>query len=200
MRYSPLLEQLIQSLRCLPTVGQKTAQRMALHLLTRNRDQARQLAHCLLTAMEKIQHCQSCRLFSETPLCPICVNPKRNREQICIVENPSDVFALEQSAYYQGIYFVLFGHLSPLDGIGPKELGLVSLQDRLSNQPVQELILGTSATVEGEATAHYLSEFAKKLKIRVTRLAYGIPVGGDLEFLDPRTLERALAKRDLVEY
>lgn len=200
MRYSPLLEQLMQALRCLPTVGQKTAQRMALHLLTRNREQAKHLSHCLLNAMEKIQHCQSCRLFSETSLCPICANPKRNAEQICVVENPSDVFALEQAGYYHGVYFVLYGHLSPLDGIGPKELGLMALQERLTSHPIQELILGTSATVEGEATAHYLSELAKKSNIRVTRLAYGIPVGGDLEFLDPRTLERALAKRDVIDY
>lgn len=199
MRFSPLLEQLIQALRCLPNVGQKTAQRMALHLLTRKREHGKLLAHCLLNAMEHITHCQSCRLFSETPLCPLCINQKRDHSQICVVENPSDVFALEQTSHYQGLYFVLYGHLSPLDGIGPKDLGLLHFQERLAQAQYQEIILATSTTIEGEATAHYISELAKKYQVRVTRLAYGIPIGGDLEFLDPRTIERAFVKRDLVE-
>lgn len=195
MRFSPLLEQLIESLRCLPGVGPKTAQRMALQLLTRGRENGKRLSQTLHEAMETIRHCERCRLFSETLLCEICSSEARDAGLLCVVENPIDVSAIEQTASYRGKYFVLLGHLSPLDGIGPDELGIAKLKTHFENGELRELILATNPTVEGEATAHYISELAKPYRIKVTRLAHGVPIGSELEYIDASTLAHALAGR-----
>ena len=195
MRFSPLLEQLIESLRCLPGVGPKTAQRMALQLLTRGRENGRRLAATLNEAMALIQHCERCRLFSETPLCEICNAKTRDESLLCVVENPIDVNAIEQTASYRGKYFVLLGHLSPLDGIGPEELGISQLKTHFEGGHLRELILATNPTVEGEATAHYISELARPYQIKVTRIAHGVPIGSELEYIDSGTLAHALAGR-----
>jgi recombination protein RecR len=195
MRFSPLLEQLIESLRCLPGVGQKTAQRMALQLLTRGRENGKRLGTHLLEAMNLIQHCQTCRIFSETTQCDICASKLRDNASLCIVENPIDVSALEQTASFRGKYFVLLGHLSPLDGIGPDEIGIPQLKNRFATEAIKEVILATNPTVEGEATAHYISELAKEHAIKVTRIAHGVPIGSELEYIDSNTLSRALAGR-----
>lgn len=195
MRFSPLLEQLIESLRCLPGVGPKTAQRMALQLLTRGRENGRRLALTLNDAMTLIQHCERCRLFSETPLCEICNAKSRDESLLCVVENPIDVNAIEQTASYRGKYFVLLGHLSPLDGIGPEELGISKLKAHFESGHLRELILATNPTVEGEATAHYIAELAKPYQIKVTRIAHGVPIGSELEYIDSGTLAHALAGR-----
>lgn len=198
MRFSPLLEQLIESLRCLPGVGPKTAQRMALQLLTRGRENGRRLAHTLNEAMTHIQHCERCRLFSESPLCEICLAKSRDDSLLCVVENPIDVNAIEQTASYRGKYFVLLGHLSPLDGIGPEELGISKLKAHFEGGHLRELILATNPTVEGEATAHYISELAKPYHLKVTRIAHGVPIGSELEYIDSGTLAHALAGRGSV--
>lgn len=195
MRFSPLLEQLIESLRCLPGVGQKTAQRMALQLLTRGRENGKRLANNLLDAMNNIQHCQTCRIFSETDQCDICLSQLRDNTLLCIVENPIDVSALEQTASFRGKYFVLLGHLSPLDGIGPDEIGISQLRNRFATEDIKEVILATNPTVEGEATAHYISELAKQHNIKVTRIAHGVPMGSELEYIDSSTLARAFVGR-----
>ena len=195
MKHSPLLEQLIKAMCCLPGVGPKSAQRMAFHLLERDRNGALALSAVLQEAMEKIGHCQICRNFSETEVCGICANPKRESKQLCIVETPADVIAFEKTAGYRGRYFVLMGHLSPLDGIGPKEIGLDRLEQLLSRQQVEELILATGTTVEGEATAHYIAEMAKTKQISVSRIAYGVPLGGELDLIDSGTLSHALSER-----
>jgi recombination protein RecR len=161
--FSPLVSELIQALRILPSVGPKSAQRMALHLLERNRHGAEQLADVLTRAMQQVQHCQDCRTFTEENLCQICANPARERQLLCVVESPADILAIEQSGSYQGLYFVLAGHLSPLDGIGPQELGIPQLLHYIKQHQVQELILATNATVEGEATAHYLRQATQQL-------------------------------------
>ena len=192
---TPLISQLIDALRCLPGVGPKSAQRMAYHLLERDRPAALQLAGSLQQAVEQVGHCSRCRTLSETPLCPICANPKRDTSTLCIVESPSDVAALEQVTGYQGRYFVLMGHLSPLDGIGPEEIGLIELGKLLDEGEVSEVILATNPTVEGEATAHYIGEMVRKRQIRVTRLAHGIPLGGELEYVDGGTLSHAFNGR-----
>jgi recombination protein RecR len=196
MRFSPLIEQLIEALRCLPGVGTKTAQRMALQLLIRGRDNGKYLAHCLHEAMEKIAHCQDCRIFSETPYCEICLSTHRDASLLCIVENPIDVTVLEQTGAYKGKYFILLGHLSPLDGIGPEEIGLAQLAKLFKQRDIKEMIIATNPTVEGEATAHYLSEFAKPHTIKVTRIARGVSIGSELEYIDPNTLAHALAGRE----
>lgn len=195
MSYSPLLSELIQALRCLPGVGPKTAQRMAFHLLERQRSQGLQLADSIANALEKIQHCQRCRNFTEDTLCSLCQNPKRDIHLLCIVESPADIIAIEQTASFRGRYFVLMGHLSPLDGIGPKELQLPLLQEQLQSGEVKEIILATNTTVEGEATAHYIAEMAKPFNIRISRLAHGIPLGGELEYVDSGTLLHAFQGR-----
>lgn len=197
MLYSPLIDQLIQAFRCLPGVGPKSAQRMAFHLLERDRNGAHKLSELLKTAMEKVRHCQRCRNLSETPLCQICNNPKRNPQQLCVLESPADVLAIEQTGIFQGLYFVLMGHLSPIDGIGPNDIGIDELQARLHEGEISEIILATNPTVEGEATAHYISEIAKHVKIKTTRIAYGVPVGGELEFVDGGTLARAMTGREV---
>lgn len=190
-----LLDLLIDSLKCLPGVGPKSAQRMAFHLLQRNREGAQNLANTLNQAIKEIGHCKNCRIFTEHEICTICSDQSRHVAQICIVESPADVFTIEKSTDYKGLYFVLMGRLSPLDGIGPKELGLEVLEKRLQENSIEELILATNSTVEGEVTAHVLSEMARKQKIPTTRLAQGVPVGGELEFVDQNTIAQAFSSR-----
>ncbi|MBK7544076.1 MAG: recombination protein RecR [Candidatus Competibacteraceae bacterium] len=198
MAASPLLNQLITALRCLPGVGPKSAQRLALHLLERDRDGARRLIESLREALEGIGRCRRCRDLSETELCALCANPRRNQALLCVLETPADVLAVEQATGFQGVYFVLMGHLSPLDGIGPTELGLDVLETRLSEGQIQEIILATNPTVEGEATAYYIGELARERGIRATRIAHGVPLGGELEYVDGGTLAHAFAgRRDL---
>ena len=189
------LAQLIQALRVLPGVGPKSAQRMAFHLLQRNRLGAKNLAEALLKAVEHIGYCEECRTLTEGELCAVCANPNRDGTQLCIVESPSEVFAIDQSTGFKGRYFVLNGRLSPLDGIGPDELRLDLLERRLQSGEVRELILATNTTVEGEATAHYLSEMARHFGVRPTRIAYGVPFGGEIEFVDGTTLAHAFNGR-----
>jgi recombination protein RecR len=198
MFFSPLLEQLITALRCLPGVGPKTAQRMAFQLLERSRDNGKNLARILHDALDNINHCQRCQTFSETELCRLCNSPHRDPAQLCIIESPIDMAAVEQMGTYKGLYFVLMGHLSPIDGIGPEELGLKQLAERLKEKVVMEVILATNPTVEGEATAHYISELVKQYSIKVTRIAHGVPLGGELEFVDSGTLAHAFAGREVL--
>ena len=198
MSTSRLIGRLVETLRCLPGVGPKSAQRMAFHLLEHNRDGGRQLAEALTLAMEQVGNCSECRTLSEESVCMLCANMRRDRSVLCVVETPADVQALEQSTGYQGLYFVLMGHLSPLDGIGPEALGLDLLETRLASGEVQELILATNPTVEGEATAHFVSEMARVQGIRTTRIAHGVPMGGELEYIDGGTLLHAFAGRQEI--
>ena len=199
MALSPVISRLIEALRCLPGVGPKSAQRMAFHLLQRNREGARELARVIEEAVAAVGRCESCRTLSEHALCPVCASPRRDPRILCVVETPADMAAVDTSTGYQGMFFVLMGHLSPLDGIGPAELGLDRLERRLDGGEVAEVILATSATVEGEATAHYLAEMVRERGIRATRIAQGVPMGGELEFVDGGTLARAIAaRRDAV--
>jgi recombination protein RecR len=191
----PVIDRLMESLRCLPGVGPKSAQRIAFHLLERNREGARRLANTLLEAMEGIKNCERCRNFSETPVCHLCASEKRDPSLLCVVESPTDVKSIEQAADYRGRYFVLMGKLSPLDGIGPEAIGIDRLLVRLKEGEVKELILATSTTAEGQATAHYIGEMARGLGVRITRIAHGIPLGGELEYVDGGTLSHALANR-----
>ena len=195
---SPLLGRLIEALRCLPGVGPKSAQRMAYHLLQRDRDGGRRLAVALTNAMDKIGHCSLCRNLSELEMCGICSSDKRDRSVLCVVESPADVSAVEQAADFRGLYFVLMGHLSPLDGIGPAEIGLDLLEQRMTSGEVKELILATNPTVEGEATAHYVGEMAREKGVRATRIAHGVPLGGELEYVDSGTLSHAFAGRQEI--
>jgi len=195
MATSRLIGQLIESLRCLPGVGPKSAQRMAFQLLEHDREGGRQLAAILAQAMERVGNCSECRTLSEDPVCALCASQRRDRSQLCVVETPADVQALEQATGYHGLYFVLMGHLSPLDGIGPEALGLDLLEVRLSSGEVKELILATNPTVEGEATSHFISEMARVHGIRTTRIAHGVPMGGELEYIDGGTLSHAFAGR-----
>ena len=192
---SSLLEQLIEALRVLPGVGQKSAQRMAYHLLERERGGGEKLAGVMAEAMEKIGHCERCRDFSEADVCPTCSNASRDRAELCVVENPADRLAIEQATGYRGLYFVLQGRLSPLDGIGPAELGLDQLVARLAEGEVRELIIATNPTVEGEATAHYLAQLSRNASVRPSRLAHGVPLGGELEYVDRGTLSHAFGSR-----
>ena len=196
---SPLLQQLIDALKCLPGVGPKSAQRMAFHLLERDRAGAKNLASALEQAVEHIGHCKSCRTLSETDLCAICASSSRDDSVLCVVETPSDVLAIEHIAEFRGKYFVLMGHLSPLDGIGPDELGLDLLEQKLTGGDVRELILATNPTVEGETTAHYLSGMAAQHGVEATRIAHGVPLGGELEYIDAGTLAHAFAGRQRVK-
>ncbi|MGY0504050.1 recombination mediator RecR [Luteimonas sp. e5] len=196
---SPLLEQLIQALRVLPGVGPKSAQRMAYHLLERERGGGERLAEVMAEAMAKVGHCRRCRDFSEQDLCPTCANPARERSELCVVESPADRLAIEQATGYRGLYFVLQGRLSPLDGIGPAELGLDALAERLREGEVRELIIATNPTVEGEATAHYLAQLARQARVRPSRLAHGVPLGGELEYVDRGTLSHAFGSRSEME-
>lgn len=195
MSSSPLLTELIEALRCLPGVGAKTAQRMAFHLLERDRAGARRLADRLVAASERIGNCSRCRTFSEAPVCTICANASRDVQTLCVVETPADQIAIDQATAFRGRYFVLLGRLSPLDGIGPHELGLDLLAARLGEGEVRELIIATSSTVEGEATAHLLAQVAQQSGVRATRLAHGVPLGGELEFVDRGTLAHAFGSR-----
>jgi recombination protein RecR len=194
----PKIEQLIDALRCLPGVGPKSAQRMTFHLLERNRDGGERLAKALSDAFEHVQHCQRCRILSETELCTRCSDEQRRQDQLCIVEMPSDVLAIEQATHYKGQYFVLSGHLSPLDGIGPDALGIPQLIELFDQKTIQEVILATNPTVEGEATAHYISQLAHQRNIPVSRLAHGIPLGGELEYVDSGTLSHAFSSRESI--
>ena len=198
MSVSPLIRQLMEALRCLPGVGNKTAQRMAYHLLEREREAARQLADMLIQAVEQVGHCQQCRTLSEAELCDICASPKRERGLLCVVESPIDVQAIMQATDYRGLFFVLMGHLSPLDGIGPEDIGLNELARRLDEGEVTEVILATNPTVEGEATAHYIAEMVNRRKIKTTRIAHGVPMGGELEFVNSSTLSQAFTGRSQI--
>ena len=195
MKNPPALEQLIESLRCLPGVGPRSAMRMAYYLLQRDRKGANGLALALSEALETVGHCQLCNNFSEQPVCPICTTEKRENGLLCVVEMPTDVMMLEQTQSYNGLYFVLMGRLSPLDGVGPKEIHLDKLLKRAQNGVVKEVILATNYTVEGEATAHYISELLKAKKIAVSRIARGLPMGGEIEYVDSGTLAQALMER-----
>ena len=191
----PLLDQLIDALRCLPGVGPKSAQRMALHLLERDRDGGKRLSEVLEKSMEQIGRCAVCRNLTELETCQVCANEQRDKSQLCIVESPSDVIAIEQATGYRGRYFVLMGRLSPLDGIGPEELGLDLLAERLASEPPKEMIIATNPTVEGEATAYYLQRMAQKHSVPVSRIAHGVPLGGELEFTDQSTIAHAFSSR-----
>ena len=199
MTSEPLLTQLIESLRCLPGVGPKTAQRMALHLLERNREGGLRLSAVLADAMQRIGRCKTCRDLTELEVCTICANPGRDQGMLCIVESPVDVLAIEQATAYRGRYFVLLGRLSPLDGIGPAELGLDQLADLLESDPPEEMIIATNPTVEGEATSYYQQKMAKTHNIEVTRIAHGVPLGGELEYTDQSTLAHAFGSRLSVD-
>jgi recombination protein RecR len=198
MLYPPTLNRLIEALRCLPGVGPKSAQRMAFHLLERDRDGAREIAASVGQAIEKLGHCQRCRMFAEGELCPVCTSVSRDRSLLCVVESPADVVAIEQSGSFRGCYFVLMGHLSPLDGVGPGEIGIDAFGKLLGEGEVREVILATNPTVEGEATAHFLAEVVTRRGIRASRIAHGVPVGGELEYVDGGTLAHALAGRQAV--
>lgn len=198
MLYPPSLSRLIEALRCLPGVGPKSAQRMAFHLLERDRDGAREIAAAVTTAGEKLGHCRRCRMFAEGDLCPVCASAGRDRGLLCVVESPADVVAIEQSGSFRGGYFVLMGHLSPLDGIGPEQIGIDALERLLGEGEVREVILATNPTVEGEATAHFLAGVVARRGIRASRIAHGVPVGGELEYVDGGTLAHALAGRQVV--
>jgi recombination protein RecR len=199
MSYSPLLVQLIDALRCMPGVGQKSAQRIAFHLLERDRDGASNLSMALSQAVQGIGHCKRCRMLSEHELCAICSASGRDETQLCVVESPADVMAIEEATGYRGHYFVLMGHLSPLDGIGPQELGLSSLEQRLAERGIDELIIATNPTVEGDATAHFLADLAERHNVKASRIAHGVPLGGELEYVDGGTLSHAFYGRRLVE-
>jgi len=192
------LDELASALRCLPGVGPKAAQRMALHLLQHDRDGAQRLAHALVEATRSIQHCERCNTFTEATLCALCQSAKRDATQLCVVETPADLLMVEQTQAYSGLYFVLMGRLSPLDGIGPKEIRLERLLKRATDGSVREVILATNFTNEGEATAHYLGELLSARDLRVTRLARGVPVGGELEYVDSGTLAQALRERRAI--
>ncbi|MBT3195197.1 MAG: recombination protein RecR [Candidatus Ruthia sp.] len=190
-----MIEKLNKAFCALPGVGSKTAQRFVYHLLERNREGGFELAKALVDAMEHVKHCSSCRTLSEKTLCNICANDVRDSAQLCVVETPIDIHAIEQSGVYKGKYFVLSGYLSPIDGIGAAELGLDELEQKLRDQKVEEIILATNATVEGEVTAHYISNMAKQFDIQITRIAHGIPIGGELEYADINTIAHALSGR-----
>lgn len=195
MASTSLLAELMEALRCLPGVGPKSAQRMSFHLLERDRAGGTRLAAALQAAMEHIGRCSQCRDLTENDVCQICANPRRNQSLLCVVESPSDVLAIEQATGYQGRYFVLMGRLSPLDGVGPAELGLDELAAKLQASPPAELIIATNPTVEGEATAYYLQRMAQKNGVKVSRIAHGVPLGGELEFTDQSTIAHAFSSR-----
>ncbi len=195
MLYPPSLTRLIEALRCLPGVGPKSAQRMAFHLLEHDRNGGREIAAAVGSAMDTLGQCRRCRMFADGELCPICASSNRDATLLCVVESPADVVAIEQTASYGGCYFVLMGHLSPLDGIGPQEIGITEFEKLLSAGEVKEVILATNPTVEGEATAHFLAEVAARFGVRASRIAHGVPVGGELEYVDGGTLAHALAGR-----
>lgn len=192
---SPLIKKLIDAFCCLPGVGPKSAQRMAYFLLERQRDSGLQLSEALEKTISGVNHCKRCRDFTEYELCSICDSETRDKSLICVVESPADVFAIESTGGYKGSYFVLMGHLSPLDGIGPEDIGLDLLKSLVSEEKPKEIILATNSTVEGEATAHFIAEMFKASDIRLSRLASGVPLGGELEYIDGGTLMRSLSGR-----
>ncbi|SEK90386.1 recombination mediator RecR [Halomonas daqiaonensis] len=195
MSFSPLVERLMDSLRVLPGVGPKTAQRMAMHLLERDRDGGRRLVEALDVALERVGYCRRCRTLTEEDVCSICMSARRDDDLLCVVESPADQLAIEEAGGYRGRYFVLHGHLSPLDGIGPEDIGLDQLEERVAEGAVEEVVLATNPTVEGEATAHYIAAQLSSLGVRLSRLAYGVPMGGELEYVDGGTLSRAFNGR-----
>lgn len=199
MKLSPALQNLTDALRCLPGVGPKSAQRMTLHLLERDREGARALALALGEAVDRVGHCKLCRNFTELEVCEICSDARRDGTLVCVVETPADVLAIEQSASFRGLYYVLMGHLSPIDGIGPEEIGLDRFKQRVIDDGVEEVILATNPTVEGEATAYYLTEMLLPVGVRVSRIAHGVPLGGELEYVDGSTLAHALSGRRPVD-
>ncbi len=199
-RVSPLVDSLIEAFQCLPGVGPKSAQRMTLHLLERNKNAGLVLAETLSLALENVDKCSSCRIFTETELCQICTNEKRNKSQICVVESVSDVFAIEQSNEFNGTYFILHGHLSPIDDIGPEELGLEKLFLRAKSQDTSEIILATNSTLEGETTSHFIYDNIKDIEsLKVTKLARGVPLGGELEYVDRGTIMHAFSGRQTLK-
>lgn len=195
---SKLLTDLIEALRCLPGVGGKSAQRMAFHLLERDRERGMRLAQALEQAMQRVGNCSRCRNFSEDPVCAICASSSRDRHVLCVVESPTELAAIEQATGYRGQYFVLLGRLSPLDGLGPEELGLDLLAERLGSGDIEEMIIATNPTVEGEATAHYLAQLARAAGVKPSRLAHGVPLGGELEYVDRSTLAHAFGSRQAL--
>ena len=197
-RFSPALDGLIEALRCLPGVGPKSAQRMALYLLERDRDGASALAEALANAVERVGRCQRCRNLAEETLCTICSNTRRDPTQLCIVESPGDILAIEQAGGFRGRYFVLMGHLSPIDGIGPEEIGLPLLEALAREDDIEEVILATNPNAEGEATAFYITRMLEPLVGRLTRIAHGVPLGGELEYVDGSTLAHAFSGRQVV--
>lgn len=199
MSSGTLLEQFVDALRCLPGVGPKSAQRMALHLLERDREGGVHLSAMLAAAMEQIGRCSICRNLTEHEVCRLCANEQRDSSLLCVVETPSDVIAIEQATGYRGRYFVLMGRLSPLDGIGPEDLGLDLLGQRLAQSPPAEMIIATNPTVEGEATAYYLQRMARKNGVAISRIAHGVPLGGELEYTDQSTIAHAFTTRQIVE-
>ncbi|MDN5925380.1 MAG: recombination mediator RecR [Xanthomonadales bacterium] len=199
MSGSKLLAELIEALCCLPGVGPKSAQRMAFNLLERDRKGGARLALALDAAMQRVGHCKQCRSFSESDVCALCADGNRERRLLCVVESPSDLAAIENATSYRGLYFVLLGRLSPLDGLGPEELGLGLLAQRLGTGEVEEMIIATNATVEGAATAHYLAQLAQAAGVSTTRLAQGVPLGGELEYLDRNTLAHAFGGRQAFD-
>lgn len=197
---SPLTKRLIDTLQTLQGIGPKTAQRLAFLLLaTRKREKGFALADALQQAMLHVKECQRCRLFTEENICAICRHPQRDQTMLCVVESPADVFVIEQTASYRGLYYILQGHLSPLDGLGPQEIGIPSLINRLQNEPIAELILATNPTMEGKATAHYIASHIDATRTTCTRIAHGVPFGGELEYLDGSTLSHAFRSRAPLE-
>jgi len=199
MNTSPLIEQLIDAFRCLPGVGPKSAQRMALHLLERNRSGGQNLSSALSEALDKVGNCEKCRTLTEEKECRICASASRNHKLCCVVESPADILAIEQSGSYRGIYFVLMGHLSPIDGIGPEQLGIPALVDRVEQDALDEVIIACNPTVEGDATAYYIAEQLRPCGVLVSRIAHGVPVGGELEYVDGGTLSHAFMGRKALE-
>lgn len=201
---SPLLEDLIEHLQCLPGVGRKSAQRMALHLLERDREGGRQLGHALLNGMNQVQRCEQCRIHTEQSLCPLCLDQRRDMSLLCVVETPADVLAIEQTGNYRGQYYVLHGRISPLDGVGPQQLGFAGLMALVGGRQVNEVIVATSMTPEGEATAHYLVELLRDWDaevaqgVQVSRIAHGVPIGGDIDLVNGTTLSYALSERKVL--
>ncbi|WP_346797647.1 recombination mediator RecR [Halomonas sp. Bachu 37] len=195
MRFSPLVEQLMEAFRVLPGVGPKTAQRMAMHLLERDRDGGQRLSEVLQVALKEVGYCGRCRTLTEEPVCALCQSPRRDDSLLCIVESPADQLAIEEAGGYLGRYFVLHGHLSPLDGIGPEDIGLDQLEARVAEGGIHEVVLATNPTVEGEATAHYIAAQLGDYGVAMSRLAYGVPMGGELEYVDGGTLSRAFNGR-----
>lgn len=195
MQNPPSLTTLIEALRCLPGVGPKSAQRMAFHLLQRDREGAQKLAVTLTDVLARVGHCEWCNTFSEEPVCNLCRSEKRDATQLCVVEMPADLMMMEQARCFKGLYFVLMGRLSPLDGLGPKDIALEKLLNRALDGKIEEVILATNYTVEGEATAHYLSAQLQAKGLKVSRIARGLPVGGELEYIDSGTLAQAFYER-----